>query len=95
MPIFTTGSTLAVDVQRDCLARFVHRYTMQHVPSWARQPMPNGRYYAPQYRTDAEWLANTEFAVTREGRLAANHRYCQSRNQSWPLGQTLDRPYHP
>lgn len=43
-------------------AQYVHRYTMEHVPAWAREINPgNGKYYAPGYSTDLEWYENTEF----------------------------------
>lgn len=71
-------------------AQYVHRYTMEHVPQWARLRAPNGKYYAPQFRTDQEWFDNTLFAG--ESPLASK-RYCFTSNQSWPLGQWLDAPF--
>ncbi len=66
--------------------RFPNRFTMEHVPSWATS-MRNikGKYYAPQYKTDREWYASTDFHD--------NMRTCQSHDQTWPLGQFLDEPY--
>lgn len=53
---------------------YPHRYTCEHVPAWAYQPVqmwppgvdrrktaPTIRWYAPQYRTDREWYDNTTF----------------------------------
>jgi hypothetical protein len=71
--------------------RYPHRFTMQHVPAWARQPCGNGRFYAPQYRSDAEWYARTLFPG--EGDVSGSSKYCQSGEPSWPLGQWLDAPY--
>lgn len=76
-------------------AQYPHRYTMEHVPQWARsRPCDNGgtetRYYAPQYRSDAEWYANTIFPG--EG-PEASRDHCYSSGQTWPLGQWLDAPY--
>lgn len=76
-------------------ARYVHRYTMEHVPSWANRPhFHTARgvelYYAPQYRTDKEWYDNTYFFGEDE---LADKDYCYSTNQSWPLGQWLEKPY--
>ena len=68
-------------------AAYVHRFTMEHVPGWASLPTSNGKFYAPQYRTDREWYDNTKFP---------SHNfagYCDSRNQSWPLGRWLDKPF--
>jgi len=70
-------------------AAYVHRFTTEHVPAWARVPPPDKSlgFYAPQYRTDREWYDNTEFP-TRNTR-----RFCSSSNQSWPLGRWLDKPF--
>lgn len=68
--------------------QYPHRYTMEHIPQWARKPAPNGRFYAPQYRTDAEWYANCRFPG--EAGIPRNRDYCESGDQSWPLGQWLD-----
>lgn len=60
------------------------RFTMEHVPSWAHQPTSEGKYYAPQYRTDREWFDNVRWSEIGE---ATWH------NQSWPLGEWLDKPF--
>lgn len=73
--------------------RYVHRFTMEHVPDWAVQrPCDHGGaaewFYAPQYRTDKEWFENTAFPPH------SGHRTdCRSSNQSWPIGQKLTAPY--
>lgn len=72
------------------MARFPHRFTCEHVPAWARQPAPNGRYYAPQYASDREWYEKTEFHG--EGEMA-DKKHCFSSGQPWPCGQWLDAPY--
>lgn len=71
-------------------AQFVHRYTCEHVPQWACKPAPNGRYYAPQFATDAEWYAATLFNGESE---LASRRYCYTSGETWPRGQWLDKPY--
>ena len=78
---------------------YVHRFTMDHVPDWARKPMDGGasapqltgRYYAPQYRSDREWYESTVFPgeLDHIGRITD----CHSRNATWPLGMSLDKPY--
>lgn len=73
----------------DARARYVHRFTMEHMPAWARKPADNGKFYAPQYRTDREWYDNFIF-VGQDGTRAGEQR---STNESWPLGQWLDAPY--
>ena len=70
--------------------RYVHRYTMEHVPQWARAAAPNGKHYAPQFKTDREWYEKTLFAG--ESKMA-NKNSCHTSGQSWPLGQWLDTPY--
>ncbi len=65
-------------------AQYMYRYTMEHVPAWAREPMPNGRYPAPHFRTDAEWFDHTKFPG--EPGLHGNCRHCQTLDQTWPLG---------
>ena len=67
--------------------KYPHRYTMEHVPEWARKPADNGKYYAPQYRSDKEWYDNTEFPTN------PREKHCQSNNPSWPKGQWLDKPF--
>jgi len=75
---------LAPDVQRQALARFVHRFTRTHRPQWARSN-PN---YMPQFADDSDWLANTRFYVTKAGKLDGRHRYCIS-TPTWPDGKGI------
>lgn len=72
-------------------AQYVHRFTMDHFPAWARQPAPNGRYPAPQFRSDREWYENTLFPG--EGFIGRRSRHCFTSNLTWPLGRTLDKPF--
>jgi hypothetical protein len=72
------------------------RYTLEHVPSWARKrPCDAGgtetRYYAPQFNTDLEWYENTLFPG--EGHVSKRSKHCFTSGQTWPLGQWLDTPY--
>jgi hypothetical protein len=70
---------------------YPHRFTMEHVPTWAKRPLPSGRYYAPQFRTDAEWYANTTFPG--ESGHTGGLRYCTTKGATWPLGEWLNRAY--
>lgn len=70
---------------------FRERFTMEHTPEWALEPMGNGRYYSPQFRTDREWYDNTKFPG-EEG-TQGSKTYCSSHNLTWPLGPSLDKPY--
>lgn len=72
-------------------ALYVHRYTMEHMPAWAMKPAPNGKHYAPQFVSDAEWYANTCFTPD-ESVLVADGS-CYTSNQTWPLGEWLEAPY--
>lgn len=77
---FIKGDQLSQDQQNLALSMFVHRYTMEHKPAWATQG------YKPQFKDDQDWLSNTEFAVTKSGKLHKNVKFCNSR-PSWPEGK--------
>lgn len=80
----------------DAKRTFVQRFTMEHVPAWALDKRIDGTHYAPQYRSDREWYENTVFPGDTGGRFTAppeGARYCEARNPSWPLGQSLDAPF--
>lgn len=70
-------------------ARYPHRFTMEHLPQWAKKPhINNGEFvgfYKPHYRTDAEWYANTIFPGEMD--IPKKEKHCYSRNQTWPLGE--------
>ncbi len=72
-------------------AIYVHRFTMEHVPDWARGQRCDGSYYAPQYRSDADWYENTKFPG--ESGIPKDADSCESSNQTWPLGDRLDSPF--
>jgi hypothetical protein len=81
----TRNRTISFDqAKRD----YPQRFTCEHVPQWAKKPCEgNGKFYAPQYKTDAEWYENTFFNGENE---LANNNYCHSFGATWPLGQWLD-----
>lgn len=70
---------------------YVHRYTAEHMPAWARERRSDGTYYAPQYRSDREWYEHTVFPGEPGHFGGRNH--CMSNNPTWPLGQALTAPY--
>jgi hypothetical protein len=82
------GDKLAPTQRTIALASYVHRFTREHVPQWARQPRPDGSPYPVQFASDADWLANTQFNVTRNGALMAAD--CYSR-PTWPDNPELRR----
>lgn len=73
--------------------QYPHRFTGEHVPQWALIPDDDGRFYAPQYRNDAEWYENTTFPG--EGGLSPAMRECRSFHPTWPLGRWLTAPHRP
>ncbi len=74
----------------EATSRYVHRFTLDHTPSWASTQCAYGKYYAPQYESDEEWYANTLFP-SEEGCPWKDN--CMSSNQTWPLGMWLNKPY--
>ena len=100
-PRMLYGNQLPGSQRQAALSAYVHRYTAEHVPAWARQAAPNGRHYAPQYRTDSEWLSKTRFPIAedRNGIRLKSGQFrnsdCESSDPSWPYGQWLDRPFNP
>lgn len=80
------GSKLDYVDQQHVLAAYVHRFTGQHRPAWAKRPMPSGKRYKVQFKDDADWLANTKFAVRQDGRLDMRVHRCES-TPTWPEGK--------
>jgi len=80
-------------------ARYVHRFTMEHVQAWAvRRPCDDGgdasRHYAPQFRSDREWYDNTQFpGEPGNSAISKQDISCYTTRQTWPLGQHLAGPY--
>lgn len=73
---YTLGSLLRPEVQREALARFVHRHTRNHRTHYVKD-------YPLQFDSDADWLAHTVFKTNRDGTLHATRRYCRS-SPTWP-----------
>jgi hypothetical protein len=80
MEKLVNGSKLSPSARKQALAAFVHRYTGEHKPAWASLPMPNGKAYACFFKNDEEWLAASEFYVTKDGNLSGNHKHCETRH---------------
>lgn len=76
------GTQLSESARRAALARFVHRFTVNNRPQWARAN-PN---YLPQFLDDSDWLANTRFHVTKSGQLDRRYSHCES-TPTWPQGK--------
>lgn len=88
MNTMTNGNDLKPKTRAEALARFVHRFTGDHRPSWACRNQPNGKPYRVQFKDDADWLANTFFAVNRDGSLSARQHFCRSM-PTWPNNPEL------
>lgn len=74
------GSDLTPLEKKIVLARFVHRFTVEHVPAWAKE---EGTNYRIQFSSDADWLEHTEFVVTKSGKLDRRAKQCFS-CPTWP-----------
>jgi hypothetical protein len=86
------GSELRPEVQQDCLQRFVHRFTGDHHPLWARAKRPDGTDYPLQFKDDADWLAHTTFAVKADGTLHNGVKTCNSA-PTWPNNPELRQSF--
>lgn len=86
-----SGAELPRDQQEEAKRAYVHRFTKDHTPAWARKPMPNGSAYPVQFASDADWLAHTLFHVTNAGTLASSD--CES-SPTWPDNPELRRGGH-
>lgn len=89
---YASGPTLNPSTRRAALARFVHRYTRDHVPRWAEVPLPSGELRPAHFASDEDWLAHTWFAVTKRGRLHEGVRACWS-SPTWPDSPELRSRY--
>lgn len=83
------GKTMSFE---EAKSRYVHRFTMEHIPQWAKGQFSDGtgRYHAPQFRTDWEWYMATSFPP-HKGFLNGTH--CETGQGTWPLGKWLDKVY--
>jgi hypothetical protein len=77
------GSDLSPEDRAFVLSAFVHRFTKEHRPNWATSPRTGGDAYPVQFASDADWLANTRFAVNLDGTLNRRFTYCHSA-PTWP-----------
>ena len=72
-------------------AQYVHRFTLDHMPTWALRPAANGQYYAPQFASDREWYNHTYFRG--DPLWIGQGSDCYTSGQTWPLGRWLTAPY--
>ena len=83
MTAYVKGTDLSPNQRRHVLAAYVHRFTGDHVPSWAMQPRQDGTKYPLQFRDDDDWLAHTSFPIKKNGDLAKQPSCCRSA-PTWP-----------
>ena len=83
---FVCATELTAHRQAQCLAHYTDRYTGDHKPAWAQRTFKDGRSYPLQFADDAEWLANTQVAVTDAGELHLG--VCHSM-PTWPNNPEL------
>ncbi len=83
MPMMVLGAHMCPHLQKEAKARYVHRFTGEHTPEWARKPRSTGKPWPLQFSDDVDWLAHTYFPVTKAGKLALRPSYCQS-TPTWP-----------
>lgn len=79
------GSELSELDRRYVLAAFVHRFTRDHRPQWARKPRRDGSRYPVQFASDTDWLAHTRFQTTGYGAIDKRVSECRS-SPTWPDG---------
>jgi hypothetical protein len=66
--------------------QYIHRFTMEHVPQWAREPAPNGLYYKPQHASDQEWYDSIWYDEFSYSQI--------NTSPTWPLGKGFsETPY--
>jgi len=82
------GTELCATDQRHVLRSYVHRFTADHTPQWARKLGPNGEPSPVQFSSDQDWLENTFFRVRKDGRLDSRARSCES-HPTWPNNPEL------
>ena len=86
--IIVKGSELSLIAQSQAKAGFIHRFTGDHRPHWASQPMPNGESYKVQFASDDDWLDNSLFAIRSDGHL--DRRFHEHMSfPTWPLNPEL------
>jgi hypothetical protein len=82
------GNQLKPSVRAEVLRRYVHRYTGEHKPQWAGREWKDGKPYPLHFKDDNDWLANTEFEVTKAGELNQKFHQCVS-SPTWPNNPEL------
>ncbi len=86
----TPGTALTAEDKAEVLRAYVHRYTKDHKPGWAKELRKDGTPFPVQFESDSEWLANSLFATRKDGRLNQRTKHCHS-NPTWPDNPELSR----
>jgi hypothetical protein len=77
---------------REACGIYNNRFTMEYIPLWSEIPREDKTYFAPQFETDREWYNNVKF-FGEEGWKGEDKAYCYTIGETWPLGESLDKPY--
>lgn len=78
---------LSIDEAR---RRFVKRFTLNHIPHWAKHKLPNGKYPGPRYESDQHWYATSEFIGFG---ATGVRKYIREGKPTYPVGRFLDAPF--
>lgn len=81
--LYLLGTQLTQAQQSYVKSAYVHRYTREHKPPLANRTWKDGKPFPVQFDSDADWLAHTRFAVTKQGSLHLRLTDCQS-CPTWP-----------
>lgn len=83
------GTDLPQSLRREALARYVHRFTRDHVPAWSRQEWKDGLTYPVQFGSDSDWLAHTTFPLSKDGKRLLDAPCCST--PTWPENPELHK----
>jgi len=84
--LYAKGSTLAPDQQQLAKSMFGDRYTGSNIPWRATVANRLNQFIPLEFKSDREWLANTEFMIKSSGALDLRCRACWS-TPTFPNGQ--------
>jgi len=71
------------------LAQITNRYTGSHMPGWVYDfALKHGQLYPVQFLNDMDFLINSFYPVTAEGKLDLANFACRM-NPTFPRGNTM------
>jgi hypothetical protein len=87
MPTMIKGNELPAALQAKAKRMYSYRFTGENTPAWAKEEWKDGVSYPLQFADDADWLANSEFPVTKKGEFAV--RGDMRSTPTWPNNPEL------